>query len=137
MSSSSSESTDQLRPKLQLYCIQQLSALKEPRCGLDVTQTLLRQIQFLCGGSVSNTVVDDAFSSFSMQLVRNEFKKSFYFVCMRAALTQLNPNESTEAANLADTKAIIVQIMSDTNFSDSFNILHELCTSTKYTLSIK
>ena len=129
---SSSEITDQLRSKLQLYCIQQLKVLKEPRCGLDVTQAFLRQILFLCGGSESNTVVEDTFSSFSIQRVRNEFKKSFYFVCMREALTLLNLNESTEEANLFDTKAIFVQIMSETNFSDSFNILYELCTSPKY-----
>ena len=139
--STSSESVAQLRLKLQFYFIRELKVLKQSQCTLEQVHAILEQIAFLVNIlNTSNAEIEREFIAnnnlFSgIDALRNEFKNlNLYQICFKEILVNFNfvINVSEEGkVSLKQVKNQLIQIMSVTNFSDSFNVLYDLCTSLK------
>lgn len=148
-----------LKPKLQIYLLRKIKELN--------TDTNLNEIyKFLCtieyiidtnnpAKQNENLIFDDfrsQFSNYAPNAIKDEFKKSFYSICLNEILANLNVNylnskksqeeeEKEEAKNSNNTnmqsvKNSILSIISSTNYSDSFSIIYDFCVSLKFGIFI-
>jgi hypothetical protein len=147
-----------LKSKLQIYLLRKIKELN--------TDTNLNEIyKFLCtieyiidtnnpAKQNENLILDDfksQFSNYSPNALKDEFKKSFYSICLNEILANLNVNylnskksqeeEEKEAKNSNNTnmqsvKNSILSIISSINYSDSFSIIYDFCVSLKFGIFI-
>jgi len=130
------EVSTQVRLKLQFHFAHALKVLNNPQCSLEQVYSILEQIAFLVDLTPANTEIQRQFSEFSLESLKSEFKLNLYKVSFSEILSNfekfLGKNTTTrERTDLQQIKSLIVQIMTSTNFSDSFNILYDICTSLK------
>lgn len=126
-----SKELSQLRAKSQLYFIRHLKVLKNPECTLSDVHSLIEQIAFLVNLTSSNTQLENEFNLFSIDLLKLEFKNNLYSICLKEIISTVNVDKKSERVTLQQVKTLLIKIMNVTNFSDSFNILYDLCTSLK------
>lgn len=143
-----------LKPKLQIYLLRKIKELN--------TDTNLNEIyKFLCtieyiidtnnpAKQNENLIFDDfrsQFSNYAPNAIKDEFKKSFYSICLNEILANLNVNylnskknqeEEKEAknSNMQSVKNSILSIISSINYSDSFSIIYDFCVSLKFGIFI-
>jgi hypothetical protein len=130
------EVSTQIRLKLQFHFAHALKVLNSLQCSLEQVHSILEQIAFLVDLTTANTEIQRQFSEFSLESLKSEFKLTLYKVSFSEVLSNfekfLGKNTTTrERTDLQQIKSLIVQIMTSTNFSDSFNILYDICTSLK------
>ena len=125
-----------LRIKLQLYLTQFLKCVQNSS-GEDVSSQLndlILLVEYLIGLKNINPSFETQFDSYSIDSVRNEFKRSFYSICFKEILVNLNIaklNNSNNSHELKNIKMTLIKIMSTTNFTDSFSILYDICINSK------
>ena len=124
---------NELRIKLQLYLLQKMRNLKNSEGSLDKALSLVDTMTFLVGITETNVEFEQQFDTNSKNLVRAEFRKSYYQICFKEVLTNLDFTISNETSTSLQTiKTLLIQIMEVTNFSDSFITLYELSTGLRY-----
>lgn len=119
-----------LRSKLQLYLIQNLKCLQD--CNINQLKELLETIEFLIGLSATNDKFRSQFDLYSNDSIRNEFKQTFYSICLKEILVNFNQTKlsiATSSQEIKQIKSMVINIISITNFTDSFSIIYDLCVS--------
>ncbi len=130
------EVTTQVRLKQQFYFVHALKVLHSPECSLAHVYSILEQMAFLVNISTDNSEIQSHFNEFSIQLLRSEFKSNMFKVCFKEIVANFEKflgkvTTSNKEVGLQQVKSLIVQIMTSTNFSDSFSILYDQCTTLK------
>lgn len=123
---------NELRIKLQLYLLQKIRNLKSSESSLNHTMSLVDIMAFLVGATKTNTELEQQFRISTQSSIQAEFKKSYYQICFKEVLINLEFTIMTENVTLQAIKERLIQIMEITNFSDSFNTLYELSTGLRY-----
>jgi hypothetical protein len=125
-----------LRSKLQLYLAQFIKCVQN-RGGEDANSPvndLIYLVEYLIGLKNNHPEFQIHFASYSVDSIRNEFKRSFYFICFKEILFTLNIAKLINSSNsqeLKNIKTVLTKVISTTNFTDSFSILYDLCIDTK------
>jgi hypothetical protein len=119
--------------KLQLFVINKIKSIKHTESQLDESYCLLEQMSFLVNLNECNQEIENNFATFSMSQIKSEFKTSFYQICLKELLINLDVTKKSDNQNvtLDGIKNQLIQIISSTNYSDSFNVLYDLCTGLK------
>ncbi len=120
----------QLKLKLQFYFVKQFKIL-QTESDLKGTIDFLEQLLFILNLSDSNLQIEQQFGNISINSVQKEFKDSFYLICFKEILKNLKFENNHNQFSLLTIKTLLVKIMSETNFSDSFNVLYEFCTTSR------
>lgn len=116
--------------KLQFYFISKIKSLKQPESPLDETHSLLEQMAYLVNLRDFNQELERQFEAFSMARIKAEFKGGFYQICLKELLANLDVTKKSacEHVTLEAIRNLFIHIISKTNYSDSFNVLYDLCT---------
>lgn len=124
---------DALRPKLQMYFIQRLKFVNEAGHS---NLKLLQTIEFILG--VNDDAADNCHfledfppSKFLGADIRHEFLRSFYSICLQQILANLTVAKEADTSIFEQIKSSILKIISHSNYSDSFNVIYDLCTTLK------
>ena len=149
-----------LKPKLQLYLIQKIkilnssdsdSSLKNVFRLVYLIEHIVSDDDAIVDKSVSNNssknnklrtdVLEDFkthFSNYSLNKIKNEYKRSFFSICLNEILANLNTinkisNESNSETeiSLQDVKSSILTIIISTNYTDSFHVIYDFCVDLK------
>ena len=154
MTSLAENAASSLKPKLQLYLIQKIKSLNS---SSDSDLTLRNVFRFVC--LIENILIEDDaddnkpstrnsklrvsvldefkanFFNHSRPEIKNEFKRSFYSICLNELLaslgTLLSIDTTAEEISLADVKNALLGIISSANYSDSFRVIYEFCVELK------
>ena len=88
-------------------------------------------LEYLIGLTNSNANFETQFTSYSVESARYEFKSSsLYSVCLKELLANINItklNNTSNSEQFNRIKSLLVKIITQTNYADSFNIIYDLC----------
>lgn len=119
-----------LRSKLQLYLI---NSIKNLNNSVQNIYSLLKTIDYINSSSTDENInFQTDFKEYSKSQIRNEFNKSLYATCLSQILINFNPNLSKQDNSVfIAVKELFLKVISTAEFSESFDVIYELCFSLK------
>lgn len=123
-----------LKTKLQLFVIRNIKLIQTNDYSTTTLIELLELVSYLTGFTDTNIKFQSQFESYSISSIRTEFNASLYSFCLKEILTNLNLtrlSNTTTTNDLKQIKTMLIDIISATNFTDSFNVLYDLSVSSK------
>lgn len=120
-----------LKSKLQLYFINSIKNLdNNNNSSPQNVLKLLKTIEFINDRECENEQFQIEFKDYSKSSIQKEFNRSFYSICLSQLLTNFNPNLNAQDSSLfSECKELFLKVISISPFSDSFNVIYELCFS--------
>lgn len=132
-----------LKSKLQLYFVNSFKNLNNSTKNV---HRLLKIVDFIVKSAIdendSSPAVSDfqlEFKEFSKSNIRSEFYRNFYSTCLSQLLTNFNPNLTTNIEgneNFSSAKDLFLAIISNARFSDTFNVIYDMCLSLRFNFAI-
>lgn len=133
-----------LKAKLQLYLINSIKTLNNSETNV---YKLLKIVDYVMNSARSSDenqneeaifqAFENEFKDYSKASVQSEFVKSFYSVCLSQLLGNFNPNlstvsERTTSPGYVEVKELFIKVISSAQFSESFNVIYELCLNLRH-----
>ena len=128
-----------LKSKLQLYFVNSFKNLNNSTKNV---HRLLKIVDFITKSTIDENEATASdfqleFKEFSKSNIRSEFYRNFYSTCLSQLLTNFNPNLATNIEgneNFSSAKDLFLAIISNARFSDTFNVIYDMCLSLRFIL---
>ncbi len=125
---------NEIETQLKLYFIHKIKQLTN-QFSFKYLNELLKIVNYVIdptSNSINQDFSDKFLSNHSISNIRNIYLKqsptSIYSICLNDILGSLS-NLSSHDVNLQSIKNLLIKITTSTNYSETFDILHEYCTN--------